>query len=323
MRILVTGGSGFIGTNLIDYFSDKNIELLNIDIKKPQLNSHIQYWTMCNILDKEHLIEQFENFQPNVVIHLAARADNEGTSLNDYRENIEGTINLLEAVKNTRTVQRIIITSTQFVYYHKNELPVNEEDFAPYTIYGESKVLTENHTRNANLNCIWTIIRPTRVWGFWQPGRLSFYKMLKKGIYIHPGRQPVKRAFGYVGNVIYQIMKIIEAEERVVNKKVFYVGDMPINLIDWVEGFSQRISDKKVIFAPRIIVRFFAYLGDILKFIGIEIPINSYRFKSLTTNDDNIPMEPTFKAFGKPPYSLKEGIEQTVELIKLYYPTNF
>ena len=318
MKILITGGSGFIGTNMIDDLLKQGHDVLNIDIVNPKNINHRSHWLNCDILNTSALHNAFSIFNPTWVIHLAARTDSDGKTLEDYEVNIKGTNNLLSVIKENKNVERVVVTSTQFVHYGKS-LPTGDEDYLPYTPYGKSKVISEQSTRNAQLNCIWTIIRPTRVWGYWQPDRLNFYKMLFRGLYIHPGKSPVKRAFGYVGNVIDQIIKILEAPEEVVNKKVFYVGDKPINLLDWVDEFARKINNKRVIYIPRIFVKSLAILGDMVNTMGIHFPISSYRYRSLVTDDD-APMKLTFDTFGEPPYTLEQAIDETVKLIKLHHP---
>ena len=61
------------------------------------------------------------------------------------------------------------------------------------------------------------------------------------------------RSYGYVGNVIWQIMKILEASP-IRDKKVFYVGDQPIDLYKWVNGFSLLQRGRNVTITPRVIV---------------------------------------------------------------------
>lgn len=316
-RILITGGSGFIGSYLIDVLlQDKSLKLLNIDIAKPKESNHIQYWRKLDILEKQSLISLFKEFKPSAVIHLAARTDTEPENvLEDYKTNTEGTANVLEAVKHCHSVERIIVTSTQFVHQYKG-LPKDDEDFAPHTIYGESKVITEKLTRNANLNCNWTIIRPTNIWGPRHPRYpTEFWYVLKKGRYIHPGKKPVIRSYGYVGNVVDQIMKILEKEKDKINKRVFYVGDAPVNLYDWANGFSLALNGKKIKVVPRPVVRALAIIGDLLRLLGLKFPITSSRYKSMT-NSNTAPMDKTFKVLGDPKYSLDMGIEETVSWLK-------
>ncbi|MDQ6990330.1 MAG: NAD(P)-dependent oxidoreductase [Mariprofundaceae bacterium] len=319
MKYLITGGSGFIGSNLIEELLKQKCEILNIDIKAPNIDSHQTYWKECDILDMDQLILAFQVFNPTHVIHLAARTDTLSDNIEDYVNNTEGTDNVLTAINAINSIERVIITSTQFVnQYHG--APKHDQDFAPHTAYGESKVMNEKATRAANLKCIWTIIRPTNVWGPWHlryPH--EFWRILGKGMYFHPSGAKVMRSYGYVKNVVYQIMKMCDAPSEKVNGKVYYVGDMPIDLLDWVNGFSVRQTGKKVRVVPRAFIRLLAFMGDGLNSLHIKSPITSSRYKSMTTSND-APMEDVLKEFGQPPYSLDEGIEETVDWLKKYHP---
>lgn len=316
-RILITGGSGFIGSNLIDVLSrDRTYEILNVDIAEPVEESHKPYWSGTSILDKEKLMTVFNEFKPGYVVHLAARTDTEpGNVLDDYKVNTEGTANVLEAIKKCNYIQRTIITSTQFVnQYHG--MPAHDQDYAPHTVYGQSKVITEKLTRDADLKCCWTIIRPTNIWGPRHPRYpKEFWYVLKRGRYIHPGKKPVIRSYGYVGNVADQIIRLLEIECGEINGQVFYVGDEPINLYDWANGFSIALNKRSVRVVPRIIVKGLALSGDVLKVLKIKFPITSSRYKSMT-NSNTAPMQKTFQLLGSPKYSLQNGIDETVEWLK-------
>ena len=315
MRIICTGASGFIGTNLVNRLRQRNVEILNIDAKKPLEKHHLVYWQEGNMLERQRLIDSFTSFQPTHVVHLAAHTNTDSEVLEDYQVNIEGTANVLAAIKNTPSVARVVITSTQFVH-RPGHSPEHDQDFEPHTAYGQSKVITEQLTRGANLNCIWTIIRPTNIWGPWHPRYPhEFWRVLKQGRYFHPGRKPVVRTYGYVGNVAYQIEQILQASPELVHQKVYYVGDKPINIYEWANEFSKALTQQEVRVVPRSFVRGMALVGDLLRWAGVQFPIHSSRFQSMTT-DYLAPMEPTFQAFGKPPFSLTDGIKETTEWLK-------
>lgn len=321
MRILITGGSGFIGTNLIKKLVLENKHsILNLDNSKPKDPKHLDYWRDSNILNSKQTIEFFNSFKPEAVIHLAARTDTgPENTLKDYLVNTEGSANILGAIKICKDVKRVIMTSTQFVNQYKG-IPKNDEDYAPHTVYGESKVIMEKMIRNSDLNCIWTIIRPTNIWGPWHLRYPSeFWKIMSRGLYFHPGKEPVIRSYGYVGNVAAQIISMLEAPAEKINGRVYYVGDMPIDIYHWVNGFSLKQIGKSVRVVPRFLVKTLAYIGDILAVVKIKFPLTASRYKSMT-HSNTAPMERTIEAFGVPPYTLEQGIEETVKWMKEEHP---
>src|SRR5215217_3764325 len=160
IRMLITGGSGFIGTNLVDSLLEKGIQFINLDIEPPKRAMHAPYWQECDILDFEMTKNNFEKFQPTHVVHLAARTDVLSSNLDDYKVNTEGTKNILKCITATPTVERVIITSSQFVFGPPGD-PKVDEDYKPVGAYGMSKMISEKATRAAGLDCIWTITRPT------------------------------------------------------------------------------------------------------------------------------------------------------------------
>ena len=321
MRILITGGSGFIGTNLIKKLVSTNVHtILNLDNSAPKDINHLDYWKSCDILDPKQIADLFNSFRPDAVVHLAGRTDTDPENkLEDYLVNTDGSLNILNAIKCCTEVKRVIMTSTQFVNQYKG-IPKNDEDYAPHTVYGESKVIMENMIRNAHLNCVWTIIRPTNIWGPWHIRYpFEFWKIMSRGLYFHPGREPVIRSYGYVGNVVSQIISILEAPVEKVNAQVFYVGDLPIDIYHWVNGFSLRQTGKNVRVVPRFVVSTLAYIGDILSVVRIKFPLTASRYKSMT-HSNTTPMERTINAFGIPPYTLEQGIEETVMWMRKEHP---
>jgi GlcNAc-P-P-Und epimerase len=320
MRILITGGSGFIGTNVVEALSRKANSIRNYSLHEPLNSEQMQYWRQGDILDPVAVRAAFQEFRPDKVLHLAARAEcDENTTIEvGYRVNTEGTRNVLEAIRATPSVEHAIITSSQFVCA-PGRLPKNDTDYFPETVYGQSKVITEQLTREANLSSTWTIIRPTNIWGPWHMRyRREFWHVLERGLYLHPGHQTVVRCYGYVKNVVYQIQKIFEAPRDLVHGKTFYLGDPPANLFDWVDGFSRQLTGHGVRVIPRALMRGLALLGDIPSYVtGRPFLINSSRFRSMTT-DYRTPMEPTFQLLGENPYTLEEGIRETVEWLGSY-----
>jgi len=314
--VAITGGSGFIGTNLIDSLSGKVDRIANLDLAHPLKQEHESTWLECDVLDRSAVLNAFREIAPTHVLHLAARTDMEGKSVHDYRANTEGVANVLAATRESSEVERSIWVSTQFVCGPEAGMPTREDEYGPHTIYGESKVLGERLVREAGLKSVWTIVRPTNIWGPWHPRYPSeFWRVLKQGRYFHPGHEPVIRSYGYVGTVVSQMQRILTAPAEEVNHRVLYVGDEPVNLRDWCDAFSDALTGRPVRVVPRLVVRALGRVGDLVRAAGVGFPIFSSRVRSMT-NDYPTPMEPTFEVCGPSPYSLEDGVNETVRWLR-------
>jgi nucleoside-diphosphate-sugar epimerase len=121
-------------------FIRDGLPLLNVDWNPPLDPDQSGYWQKVDIMDQEALERAIGEFAPTHIVHLAARTDtDEPVDVDAYRQNHEGTRRLLEVVKRHPVVERIIVTSTQFVC-EAGYQPKNDLDFKPYTVYGESRL---------------------------------------------------------------------------------------------------------------------------------------------------------------------------------------
>lgn len=223
MKIFLTGGSGFIGTNMVLSLVQNGHEVRNYDWSKPVCPEHLDYWIQGDLMDVDELKAAMLAFSPDWVIHLAARTDCDESATVEvgYRVNTKGTANLLEAVKACPSVERLIVTSTQYVCGPGRQ-PNNDEDYFPHTVYGWSKVEAERLTRSADLHCTWTVIRPVNIWGAYHARYGDeFWKIAAAGLYLHPNVPAPTRTYGYIGNVVWQIMGLLKAPSKDVGGKVF------------------------------------------------------------------------------------------------------
>lgn len=314
-RILITGSSGFIGSNIFQFYENKGFELLNIDEAPPNTKEHLGNWKDTSILDYNSLKSEIFSFQPDFAIHLAARTDLNGKNLNDYDSNTVGTKNLIEILNQTPSVKRVIFTSSMLVC-KPGYIPKHPTDYAPSTIYGESKVLMEKIILESSHNYEWAIVRPTSIWGpgFGEPYR-NFFDMVINKRYFHIGSQSCTKTYGYVENLIYQIDSILNAPVEKIQGNVFYLGDYePTNIHSWANEIASEIGIKiKTI--PYSIIKLAALGGDLLKLFGVKFPMTSFRLKNMTTNNV-VDLSNTKEIAPNLPISRIEGIRKTLSWLK-------
>lgn len=315
-RVLVTGGSGFIGTNYVQSLLDEKVDVLNLDIKEPQNKAHSSFFRKLDILDFDSFSSIVNEYKPSHIIHLSARVDLEGKYLSDYKANIEGVKNLIEIISKQESVKRCLFTSTKSVCKNGYN-PKSDDDYCPDTIYGESKVISEKLVRESlDLQCEWCIVRPTSIWGPWFniPPYKDFFISISKGLYFHPGNIDPPKNFGYVGNIIYQLNKLIDAPKEKIHKKVFYLVDYEeYSIKTWANTISMQIKNKEVMTIPEGVIKLVAKAGDLLKKLGYENPpLTSFRLKNIRTDTSGTPCGPNIAITGPLPYTMKKGVEQTI-----------
>jgi len=318
-RVIITGGSGFVGTNLVEYFSQHGWDVRNFDIAAPRNSDHLRFWTDLDILDKDRLIDETIAFQPTVYLHFAARTDlNEKQNIAGYAANVEGVSNVIEAIQCSHTVQRSVFVSSQLVC-ELGYQPQNEYDYRPSTLYGESKVLTEKIVRTAeNLGAVWTIIRPTSLWGPWfDVPYKNFFLTIARNLYVHPGGVHTLKQWGFVGNSVYQVYRLLQAPAESVHKRTFYLADyQPIGLRDFANKVQAGVGAKPIKTIPASLLKTAARLGDIGNKIGwANPPLTSFRYSNIVTMETQ-DLGQLQEIVGPLPYSIDQGIELTVQWLR-------
>ena len=163
-KVLITGSTGFIGQELCNFFLKKNYKVFGLDKLSPKHSSRIIFFK-CNIMNKQHLLKVFREINPELIIHLAARADLKSSNINYYKENFIGTKNIIDSANLVPTIKRVIFTSTLLVNKIGTNIDGKFTFYNPNTKYGESKVLMERIIRSSTCKFEWCIIRPTTIWG--------------------------------------------------------------------------------------------------------------------------------------------------------------
>ncbi|GAB4414812.1 MAG: UDP-glucose 4-epimerase GalE [Thermodesulfovibrionales bacterium] len=149
MRILVTGGAGYIGSHVVRTLGEKGHDVLTLDNLSYGHREAVLYGGLivADLSDREKLREVFRDFMPDAVMHFAAYIvvpESVREPVKYYRNNFCNALNLIEACLEFN-VKRFIFSSSAAVYGIPENIPVNEEaQLNPINPYGRSKVMVEN-----------------------------------------------------------------------------------------------------------------------------------------------------------------------------------
>jgi nucleoside-diphosphate-sugar epimerase len=314
MRILITGGSGFIGTNLVEYYLAKGEEVLNFDIAPPRNAQHRPCWRQVGILDLQALRAELASFSPTCIVNMAATTGttDRGRKLEDYATNYEGLRNLISAARDLPNLERAIFVSTILVC-RMGYQPKDDTDYCPDTLYGQSKMLGEKVVREASeLPYSWTIVRPIGIWGPWfDTPYKNLFEAIQKGLYVHPGNNNVNQSLGFVGNTVCQLDRLLKASRDKVHGKTFYLADYPpTNMRAWVDLIQRAFGAPRIREVPVWALKMVARAGDVMKLVGWDVPpLSSSRLKNMLTSF-MVDLDPIVT--DNPPYELEEAVRVTV-----------
>jgi UDP-glucose 4-epimerase len=154
MSYLITGGAGFIGSHLVDFLMERGEEVVVIDDLSAGDLKNIERWrdserlafVKCDLLNPDAFRGVLEGCE--TVYHLAANPEVRSWMAkpeDHFRQNIEGTYNLLEAVRQHGSIDTFVFTSTSTVYGEPNVIPTPETyaPMKPISHYGASKLAAE------------------------------------------------------------------------------------------------------------------------------------------------------------------------------------
>ncbi len=313
MKIAIIGGSGFVGTNLINLLMKNSIhQLKNID-KQPSAEYN-QITIIGNVLDKQQLISSLKDV--DLVVLLAAEHKDNVTPVSLYYDvNVEGMKNVLMAMEQN-DVKRIIFTSSVAIYGLNKENPTESSPADPFNHYGKSKwqaeeVLQEWYKSHSDWNI--NIIRPTVIFG--EGNRGNVYNLLNQiasGKFFMVGKGNNKKSMSYVGNVVSFISFLIE--NKISGYEVYNYVDKPdFTTNDLVYHTGETLG----IHIPTTHIPYWlgmlgGYGFDLLsKITGKKLTVSSVRVKKFcatTQFDSSKAMNSGFI----PPFSIEEGLKRTL-----------
>jgi UDP-glucose 4-epimerase len=153
VRVLVTGGAGFIGSHIVDALLDRGADVAVADhlhrSPRPWVAKALRRGVQLHVADVQDLTavrRAFEAARPEVVLHLAAQVDVRRSIADpslDAQINVAGTVSVLEAAREVGA-RRMVMASTAAVYGNPRTFPTPEaEPIAPLSPYGTSKAAAE------------------------------------------------------------------------------------------------------------------------------------------------------------------------------------
>ena len=295
-KILITGSSGFIGTNLLFSLQSQNYDIAVIDrSNNPNFKNVINY--IGDICDYSFVEKTILDFQPNKVFHLAGyknRSSNiEEVSLS-LNVNLLGTLNLYQALTKISTIESIIAIGTSDEYGIQYSSFTESSIENPISAYGFSKLcgtqLAQFFNRSFNLPVI--ILRPTIAYGPHQANDMFIPSLINtlmsnSDFKMTEGKQ--LRDFIYISDLVDAMLLISESQSH--NGEIFNIGS----------GDSLRLREVASIIAKDLNKELFLKIGS--------IPYRSNEVMKYRTSIDKVK-----NTFGwNPKINFKKGIELTVK----------
>jgi len=312
MKICILGGSGFIGTRVIDLLHSR-FPLLNFDNR--QSAAYPDITTLGDIRNQVELDKALEG--TDLVIHLAAEHRDDVSPVSLYYDvNVTGTRNILDAM-DKNGVQDIIFTSSVAIFGLNKVNPDENHPADPFNDYGKSKWQAEEILRqwqqqspkDRNLS----IIRPTVIFG--ENNRGNVYNLLKQiasGRFRMVGNGKNKKSMAYVGNIAAFIDYC--AQDLQSYRLFNYIDKPDLNMNELVGQVAESLQ----MAIPG--VRFPKWLGmiggygfDLLGTLtGKKFSVSSVRVKKFcaTTQFDSTRAHSSGFTV---PFSLSEGLDRTLK----------
>lgn len=313
MKVVLIGGSGFVGTRLIDLLSAEKIELQNID--KQQSPFFPEITVIGDVRDKEKLTELLKD--TDLVVLLAAEHRDDVTPITKYYDvNVGGMQNTLAAME-ANEVKRIVFTSSVAVYGLNKKNPNEEHQKDPFNHYGKSKWLAEMELEkwyrthpDWNIN----ILRPTVIFG--ERNRGNVYNLLKQisgGKFAMVGKGENIKSMAYVGNIVAFIKFLIKNKREGYN--VYNYIDKPDFTMNQLVLHVSKVLNKHIpaTHFPYWLGMAGGYCFDLLAWIlRKKLTVSSVRVKKFCATTQFDASKVAASGF-KAPCSLGEGLARTLE----------
>ena len=241
-KILITGGSGFLGSHLADYLVELGYEVVIYDKNKSKYLNSSQKMIVGTLDDTNKLKKLLKNI--NIIYHFAADAEltlSTKEPIKILENNFIDTARLLEAVKNSKNVEQFIFASTVYVSSDKG------------SIYGVSKhaceMLIEEYRKSFNIN--YTILRFGTIFGTRATGDNSVMRSLKQA---YENKKITLQGDGEEVREFIHVTDAAKAAAMAMNKK-YYGENLLITGLNKMK-LSELMSIIKEIFNNKISIKY-------------------------------------------------------------------
>ena len=215
MQVLITGGSGFIGSYLVKHLLEQGHEVKVLDLRKPDIEHKKLEFVNKSVMDE--LAEDIHGC--DIVYHFAAMlgVDNsDKRPLETMRINLEGSVNVFKSAVEAN-VKRMIYASSSEVYGEPRELPIGEDSVkGPVSAYGVSKLAAEIYAKayNHEFGTDIKIVRFFNVYGRGQSNNFVIPIFINKALENKPlkvfGEGSQTRCFTYVEDIAEGVFTVLE-----------------------------------------------------------------------------------------------------------------
>lgn len=312
MNILITGGSGFIGTRLTDYLLENGYAVKIYD--KIESKKYPELTTIGDVRDKEVLTKACKGV--DIIYNLAAEHADNVTPLSLYDDvNVGGAKNIVAAAKENG-IKKIIFTSSVAVYGLNKGETHEECNPSPFNAYGHSKLSAEkvfiNWAENDKENTL-VILRPSVIFG--EENRGNVYNLITQvhnGNFMMVGKGDNKKSMGYVGNISAFLAFILNEKSGV---HIYNFADKPDltsrEIIEIIYSELNKTNNFPSI--PTFLGLMGGYAFDIIsKITGKKYPISSIRIKKFTS-ETTVNTDRLHTTDFKPKYTLEQGLRKMIQ----------
>jgi GlcNAc-P-P-Und epimerase len=313
LRTLVTGGSGFIGVNLVAALRRSGRVVRSLGTRPAPPAGQESLYSRVDILHSRAVMAEFDAFQPHEVVHLAAQTLYAGRDdFFGYTVNTVGTRNVVAAIAKSPEVRRVLFASSIATV-----APAERHEYG----YGKSKKEMEEIVCHSGLErhgCTWALMRLGHVWGPWGgvPFR-GFFIAIARGHYAKLGHVDAPKRLAYVGNVVHAIERLLEAPAERIHGRLFHIADEPpVCIGDWAQTIAAALGRRPPGHIPEAVVRLAAGCGDALRFLGFNPPLHSQRLANMRTPSPSIPVQETLELVGPLPFTVADGVRATIEWLR-------